>query len=132
MRLYSVASDFEAVATLELPGMHEGRHFIVVAFNPAGNKLAVAISHEGDTAAPLVAVFSGENGGQDPPLQLGAPVAGDSLAFSVCFSNDGRFLCAGFSSNFAIWDHTRRRACASSSARTVLEPRAPSARRTTC
>ena len=106
VRLYSVASNFEAVVMLELPGTKEGRSAWALAFNPAGDRLAVVVDQEGYTAAPFVVVFSGENGWQDPPLLLGAAVAGDINVSSVCFSNDGRFLCAGYfpSGTFAIWD----------------------------
>ena len=91
VRLYSVASDVEEVATLELPGTNEARCCFALEFSPAGDRLAVAICDVGDT---LVAVFSGENGWQDPPLQLSIPVAGDKRALSVCFSNGGRFMCS--------------------------------------
>ena len=127
VRLYSVASDFETVATLELPGTKEDRDFFVLAFNPAGDRLAVAIDR-------LVAVFSGENDLQDLPLQLGAAVAGDDKAISVCFRTTGASCAratltrAASRSGTSTW----RRACASSSARALSDARAPSARRTTC
>jgi WD40 repeat protein len=100
LQLYAVHSDFEPLATLEVP---RGKaHNLVIS--PDGTMLAVGMA--GDSTEEL-ALFSRRNGWvPHPPQLLRNPQSKPQRLCSTAFSRDGRFLAAGYfpSDQFALWD----------------------------
>eukprot|EP01046_Picozoa_sp_COSAG06_P032093 COSAG06_NODE_3181_length_5722_cov_83.166104_3_plen_886_part_01 len=96
VRLYLVKSDFDVLTTLEVPGKLVSN----LAMSPGGMKLAVGMTRDG------VAIYSSSNDWSDPPLRLADIHTEPQGVYSIAFSHDERFLCAGYfpSGQFAIWD----------------------------